>query len=79
MLMKVTREQKRQMIDQIKTYFYQERSEEIGDLAAENFLDFMSKEIAPHFYNHGLNDAKDVLEQKMMNLDEDIKALERST
>lgn len=70
-------EQKRLMIEQIQTYFYEERGEELGEIAAERFLEFMSEELGSHFYNKGVGDAKNLVEQKMMNLDEDLMSLER--
>ncbi|MGP4072712.1 DUF2164 domain-containing protein [Piscibacillus sp. B03] len=70
-------EQKRLIIEQIQTYFYEERGEELGEIAAERFLEFMSEELGSHFYNKGVEDAKNLVEQKMMNLDEDLMSLER--
>jgi uncharacterized protein (DUF2164 family) len=77
MYIKLPKENKDQIIDKIKDYFYNERSEEIGDLAAENLLDFVLKEIAPYLYNQGVKDAKVMVEQKMMSLEEDIQSLVR--
>ncbi|WP_054754638.1 DUF2164 domain-containing protein [Piscibacillus salipiscarius] len=65
------------MIEQIQTYFYEERGDEIGEIAAESFLEFMTEELGPHFYNKGIEDAKNLVEQKVMNIDEDLLALER--
>ncbi|MFD2639537.1 DUF2164 domain-containing protein [Piscibacillus salipiscarius] len=70
-------ENKRRMIEQIQTYFYEERGDEIGEIAAESFLEFMTEELGPHFYNKGIEDAKNLVEQKVMNIDEDLLALER--
>ncbi|MBU9713871.1 DUF2164 domain-containing protein [Bacillus tamaricis] len=72
-------ETKNQILSQLKDYFQEERLEEIGDLAAENILDFISKEIGPYFYNQGVKDAKGVCEEKLINLEEDILSLERPT
>ncbi|WP_175615958.1 DUF2164 domain-containing protein [Piscibacillus halophilus] len=72
-------EQKRQMLEQVKSFFYEERAEEIGEIAAERFLEFMMEELGPHFYNLGLEEAKNIVEEKITNLDEDILALERPT
>ena len=44
----MTREEKVQIINRLKTFFEEERSETIGDLAAENLLDFMLKELGPY-------------------------------
>jgi uncharacterized protein (DUF2164 family) len=53
----LTKEQKEDMISAIKTYFYQEREEELGDLAANLLLNFIIKELAPEFYNKGVYDS----------------------
>lgn len=77
MYIRLPKEIKDQIIYKIKDYFYNERSEEIGDLAAGNLLDFVLKEIGPYFYNQGVKDAKEMFEQKMLSLEEDIQSLER--
>jgi uncharacterized protein (DUF2164 family) len=77
MYIRLPRENKEQIISNLKDYFYNDRSEEIGDLAAENLLDFVLKEIGPYFYNQGVKDAKELCDQKMISLDEDIQSLER--
>jgi uncharacterized protein (DUF2164 family) len=73
----LSKEHKEQMLNDIKNFFYYERSEEIGDLAAENMLDFLVKEIGPYFYNQGVKDSKVMVEQKRMNVEEDILSLEK--
>ncbi|MDY0404375.1 DUF2164 domain-containing protein [Virgibacillus sp. 179-BFC.A HS] len=77
MYSKFPKEQHDVFIAKLKDYFYSERSEEIGDLAAENMAAFIAKEIGPLFYNQGVKDAKGMLDQKMMNLEEDIASLVR--
>ncbi|WLR42412.1 DUF2164 domain-containing protein [Bacillus carboniphilus] len=77
MHMKFPKEKKDLIIEKIQHYFYTERSEEIGLLAAENFLDFALKELGPFFYNGAIKDAQQVVEQKLTNLDEDLHSLER--
>ena len=42
----------------IKNYFLKGREEEIGDLAAGLMLDFIIEELAPEFYNQGIQDAQ---------------------
>lgn len=39
MYIRLPKENKDQLKEELKEYFYYERSEEIGDLAAENILD----------------------------------------
>jgi uncharacterized protein (DUF2164 family) len=63
---KVTKEQRDEMIAAIKHYFLKKREEEIGDLQAGLVLDFILEELAPEFYNQGVSDSymymKDTIE-----------------
>jgi len=77
MNIQLKREEKEELIESIKEFFYEERSEEIGNLAAGNFLEFITKEIGPYFYNQGTRDAKHMVEMKMVSLEEDLLSLER--
>ncbi|MBU9722404.1 MULTISPECIES: DUF2164 domain-containing protein [Bacillaceae] len=79
MFIRFSKENKAQMMEQVKEYFYNERSEEIGDLAAENFIEYFTKEFGPYYYNEGVKDAKGVCQERMANLEEDILSLERPT
>ncbi len=57
-------DRKKRVIEDIKEYFYKERGEEIGILAAELFYDFIIERIGAEIYNQGLIDAKKFLEEK---------------
>lgn len=46
-----------EMILAIKTYFQEERDEDLGDLAASLILDFFVDKLAPHAYNQGVYDS----------------------
>jgi uncharacterized protein (DUF2164 family) len=74
---KIQREHKLQISSSIQDYLDSELSFEIGQLASENLLDFMLKELTPHIYNQALADARKVIEQKMVSLEEEMYALER--
>lgn len=53
----LSKEKKEEMISVIKDYFYNEREEEIGDLAASMLLNFITEELGPEYYNQGITDA----------------------
>lgn len=53
----LTKEQKEAMVGAIRKFFLDERKEELGELAAGLILSFITKELAPEFYNQGVNDA----------------------
>lgn len=58
------------MIAAIKGCFLEQRDEEIGDLGAILFLDFITEELAPTFFNKGLHAAQAMLAQKIDDLHE---------
>ncbi|WP_101846647.1 DUF2164 domain-containing protein [Halobacillus sp. Marseille-P3879] len=77
MIKNLSKEQREYMINQIQEYFELERDEQIGELAADQLLEFMVKELGPFMYNKGIYEARQMVEQKVMNLDEDLLSLER--
>lgn len=56
-VIKIDNHKKKIMMDSIKEYFYNERDEELGDLAASMILDFFLEELGPEIYNKGVYDA----------------------
>jgi len=72
-----TREEKVQIINRIKIFFEEERSEAIGDLAAEHLLDFMLDELGPYIYNRAIYDARLLVDERFAQLEEDLYTLER--
>lgn len=77
LIIKFTKQQKDHMISEIQRFFYEERNEEIGLIAAENAFDFIKNGLGPYFYNAAVNDARKLVEQKMMTLEEDMFSLEK--
>ncbi|WP_425449349.1 DUF2164 domain-containing protein [Dethiothermospora halolimnae] len=69
-------DRKENMIKEIKRYFFQERDEDLGDLAATMVLDFFIKELAPQIYNQGIEDAYSYITDKIEDLHA-IKILKR--
>lgn len=76
---RLSREEKTEIISQIQNYFEQEREETIGNLAAEQLLDFMLKQIGPYIYNKAVFDARRLIHDRLAQLDEDLYTLERPT
>jgi uncharacterized protein (DUF2164 family) len=70
---KITKDQRNEMIAAIKHYFLKEREEEIGDLRAGLMLDFILEELAPEFYNQGVSDSYTY----MKNTIEDLLSIRR--
>ena len=70
---KLEKEQKEQIISQIQKYFLEERDEEIGNLSAALFMDFMIKQVGPAIYNQAIKDAYTLVSKKI----EDLYGLEK--
>ncbi|BBH19352.1 hypothetical protein Back11_06970 [Paenibacillus baekrokdamisoli] len=74
---KLPREQKEQIMEKLVAYFEEERSEKLGNIGAEQIIDFMLREIAPFVYNKAVDDARQIVNQKSVSLEEELYALER--
>ncbi|WBW98248.1 DUF2164 domain-containing protein [Oceanirhabdus sp. W0125-5] len=70
---KISNEKRKELIDKIKEFFYEERDEDLGDLAAGLVLDFIIDEIAPEFYNQGVYDSYTYMTDRI----EDVLSLQK--
>ncbi|MBW8349538.1 DUF2164 domain-containing protein [Bacillus sp. IITD106] len=77
LLPKLSTEKKREMIREIQQFFWDERGEEIGEIAAEACFEFIKDRLGPFFYNAAIRDAREIAEQRMQTLEEDLYALEK--
>lgn len=73
---KLPKEQREIITENIRAYFEAERGETIGHLAADNLLEFFLKELGPAIYNGALSDCRTLTLQRMQALEDDIYALE---
>jgi uncharacterized protein (DUF2164 family) len=64
----LTKEKRDEMISAIKNYFYNEREEELGDLASSLILSFIIEELAPEFYNQGVYDSYKYMNDRVEDL-----------
>ncbi|HOB59897.1 MAG TPA: DUF2164 domain-containing protein [Methanoregulaceae archaeon] len=69
----VPKEKREEMLAAIKQYYSEEQGEEIGDLKATLLLDFVTEHLAPGFYNQGVSDAC----QFMNEMVEDVLSLQK--
>ena len=61
----------------LRDYFVRELDQELGQLPAEMLLDFIGKEIGGAFYNRGVHDAQQLVQQKAEDIVEALYGLER--
>ncbi|PYI54636.1 DUF2164 domain-containing protein [Paenibacillus flagellatus] len=76
---KLTKEERAEIVKDVQAFFEEERSETIGDLAAEHILDFMMKAIGPYVYNKALSDARGLINERVNQIEDDLYALEKPT
>ena len=76
---KFSKEEVEIIAKKIQLYFSEELNNEIGQFDAQFFLDFISEEIGPYFYNRGLYDAQSILENRMEIISEAIYDIEKIT
>ncbi|WP_028403193.1 DUF2164 domain-containing protein [Ectobacillus panaciterrae] len=76
-MMKLPREDKLQLAAKLQEYFREQDWEEIGNLEAEAFLDYMIKEVTPYIYNMGIKDARQLVLERMQGVEEDLYTLEK--
>lgn len=62
----------------LRDYFARELDQELGQLPAEMLLDFIAKDIGGAFYNRGVHDAQQLVQQKAEDIVEALYALERA-
>jgi uncharacterized protein (DUF2164 family) len=64
----ISKEEKKKAIGEIREYFLKERNEEIGELAGEFILDFITEKIGPYFYNKAIIDIQKYMNEKLDDL-----------
>lgn len=67
-------EQRKTTIQNIINFYQTERNESIGIIAAEELLDMFLEQAAPHIYNRGVEDAKNLLKTSMDTAILDLEA-----
>ena len=71
----LTKQARADAIASVKKYFEEEIREPIGDLRAGLLLDFFLEEIGPAIYNKAIGDAQARLQQRVADLEAQVKAL----
>jgi len=69
---KLSKEKKEYILSEIQSYFFNERNEKIGNLAAGLLLDFIIEKIAPEFVNLGIYEAYHYIDERL----EDVLSLQ---
>lgn len=75
----LTEEEKTKAIDEIISFFRNERGEEIGVIAAGNILDMFLEKVGMQLYNQGVDDTKDFLKKRFEENEIDLEATLKKT
>ncbi|RIW04686.1 DUF2164 domain-containing protein, partial [Vibrio harveyi] len=54
-----------------------ELSLEIGQFDSEFLIDFITEKLAPIYYNKGIEDAKTVIERRMLEMSDELYEIEQ--
>ena len=76
-LVTFTKPEKEAISQKIQEYFQEELDQEIGNLQAGLFLNFIAEEIGPFFYNKGVRDSQALLNKRIDELTEAIDSLQK--
>ncbi|WP_050908952.1 DUF2164 domain-containing protein [Vibrio harveyi] len=76
-MIKLERAQKETLATAIQDYMQDELSLEIGQFDSEFLIDFITEKLAPIYYNKGIEDAKKVIERRMLEMSDELYEIEQ--
>ncbi|TMX31419.1 DUF2164 domain-containing protein [Vibrio rotiferianus] len=76
-MIKLERAQKEILAVAIQDYMQDELSDEIGQFDSEFLIDFITEKLAPIYYNKGIEDAKAVIERRMLEMSDELYEIEQ--
>ncbi|MGG0179114.1 DUF2164 domain-containing protein [Gottfriedia acidiceleris] len=65
---KLSPDQQKFAINQLQTYFLQEKDEELSELSSMLLVDFISQKLGPMFYNKGVEDSQRFMSERAEDL-----------
>jgi uncharacterized protein (DUF2164 family) len=77
MRIKLEKNQREMVIEDIQAYFETQRSESIGELAADHLLVFMMERLGHIIYNEAIKDCQKVILEQTQRLEDELYALEK--
>ena len=71
-------QEKEQIITKLQQYFSRELDQELGQFDADFLLDFFAEHIGAYFYNQGLYDAQQIVNDRAEQITDAIYELEQA-
>ncbi|HHY0430775.1 TPA: DUF2164 domain-containing protein [Vibrio parahaemolyticus] len=75
-MIKLERAQKETLASAIQDYMQDELSIEIGQFDSEFLIDFITNKLGAVYYNKGVEDAKAVIERRMLEVSDELYEIE---
>ncbi|MEA5301195.1 DUF2164 domain-containing protein [Vibrio parahaemolyticus] len=76
-MIKLERAQKETLASAIQDYMQDELSIEIGQFDSEFLIDFITDKLGAVYYNKGVEDAKAVIEHRMLEMSDELYEIEQ--
>ncbi len=76
-MIKLDRVQKETLATAIQDYMQDELSIEIGQFDSEFLIDFITEKLGAVYYNKGVEDAKSVIERRMLEVSDELYEIEK--
>lgn len=76
-MIKLERAQKETLASAIQDYMQDELSIEIGQFDSEFLIDFITDKLGAVYYNKGVEDAKAVIERRMLEMSDELYGIEQ--
>ncbi|ALG54111.1 DUF2164 domain-containing protein [Vibrio parahaemolyticus] len=76
-MIKLERAQKETLASAIQDYMQDELSIEIGQFDSEFLIDFITDKLGAVYYNKGVEDAKAVIERRMLEVSDELYEIEQ--
>ncbi|ASZ49800.1 DUF2164 domain-containing protein [Vibrio parahaemolyticus] len=76
-MIKLERAQKETLASAIQEYMQDELSIEIGQFDSEFLIDFITDKLGAVYYNKGVEDAKVVIERRMLEMSDELYEIEQ--
>ncbi|MGR5068964.1 MULTISPECIES: DUF2164 domain-containing protein [Vibrio] len=76
-MIKLERAQKEALANAIQDYMQDELSIDIGQFDSEFLIDFITDKLAPLYYNKGVDDAKALIERRMLEMADELYEIEQ--
>ncbi|BDP37719.1 DUF2164 domain-containing protein [Vibrio parahaemolyticus] len=76
-MIKLERAQKETLASAIQDYMQDELSIEIGQFDSEFLIDFITDKLGAVYYNKGVEDAKAMIERRMLEMSDELYEIEQ--